>query len=53
MMANSKIERVLGRRGARTLTPEEIAQISGADCGTNTQLITHTGSRTDVLFDID
>ncbi len=52
-MKSANSERVLGRRGARILTPGEIAVISGAARLTNTQRITMVGHFADMLPDFD
>lgn len=52
-MKNPNSERVLGRRGARILTPAEITVISGGAWLTNTQRLTMVGNRADMLPDFD
>jgi hypothetical protein len=49
-MSNNHQPRVLGRTGARELTPEETARISGGDT-VCTSLTTHVGNSFDVLVD--
>jgi hypothetical protein len=52
-MTYSGIDRVLGRRGARTLTPAEIEVISGGARLTNTQRLTMVNHLADMLPDFD
>jgi hypothetical protein len=50
-MANTN--RVLGRMGARELTPSETEKISGAYWSTSTQRLSHVANHPDVLADSD
>lgn len=52
-MKSPNHERVLGRRGARILTPGEIETISGAACQTHTQRLTMVANHPDILADLD
>lgn len=52
-MKSPNPERVLGRRGARNLTPEEIETISGAAWQTSTTRLSMVANHPDILADSD
>jgi len=52
-MKSPNPERVLGRRGARVLTPGEIETISGAAWQTSTQRTSMVANHPDLLLDND